>query len=149
MSDNIAWLIQDIGKLDGHRRNMMEELKVLRDITMFYNERHPELHAAGTRKEPTEDNIPGSARQQNTTAPPTNPDHRPRTRETTATYQEKRRGRYDKLRFDDGRAPRLSVIIKIILMLYIVIHLNITITRSNVFNLGGRCAVPIHGHIDA
>ena len=44
MSDNIAWLIKDINKLDGHRRNMMEELKVLRDITQFYNERHPELH---------------------------------------------------------------------------------------------------------
>ena len=45
MSDNIAWLIKNIDKLDGHRRNMMEELKVLRDITMFYKERHPELHA--------------------------------------------------------------------------------------------------------
>ena len=29
MYDNIAWLIKDIDKLDGHRRNMMEELKVL------------------------------------------------------------------------------------------------------------------------
>ena len=36
MSDNIAKLIQDINKLDGHLRNMMEELKVLRDITLFY-----------------------------------------------------------------------------------------------------------------
>ena len=43
MSNNIAWLIQDIDKLDGHRQNMMEELKVLRDITLFYNERHPKL----------------------------------------------------------------------------------------------------------
>ena len=33
MSDNIAKLIQDIDKLDGHGQNMMEELKVLRDIT--------------------------------------------------------------------------------------------------------------------
>ena len=35
MSNNIAWLIQDIDKLDGHRWNMMEELKVLRYITLF------------------------------------------------------------------------------------------------------------------
>ena len=52
MSDNIAWLIQDIDKLDGHRRNMKEELKVLRDITLFYNERHPELHAMGSTRDP-------------------------------------------------------------------------------------------------
>ena len=43
MSNTIAKLIQDIDKLDGHRRNMMKELKVLRDITLFYHERHPEL----------------------------------------------------------------------------------------------------------
>ena len=36
MSKTIAKLIQDIDKLDGHRRNMMEELKVLHDITLFY-----------------------------------------------------------------------------------------------------------------
>ena len=41
MSRNIAQLIQDIDRLD--QRNMMEELKVLRDITLFYQERHPEL----------------------------------------------------------------------------------------------------------
>ena len=75
MSDNIAWLIQDIDKLDGHRRNMMEELKVLHDITLFYNERHPELHATGSMQ------------------------------------QEKRRNSYDKQRFENGRSPRLSVII--------------------------------------
>ena len=54
MSDNIAKLIQDIDKLDGHRRNMMEELNVLRDITLFYQEQHPELrgtsHSSVTRR---------------------------------------------------------------------------------------------------
>ena len=63
MSDNIAWLIQDIDKLDGHRRNMMEELKVLRDITLFYNERHPELHVTVTPAKEQEDNIEEPTRQ--------------------------------------------------------------------------------------
>ena len=75
MSSNIAQLIQDIDRLDLHRRNMMEELKVLRDITLFYNERHPELRAA----EPTptaEDTQDGSTRQHDigTTAAPANPE---------------------------------------------------------------------------
>ena len=43
MSSNIAQLIQDIDQLDGHRRNMMEELKVLRDITHFFHECHPSV----------------------------------------------------------------------------------------------------------
>ena len=68
MSDNTAWLIQDIDKLDGHRRNMMEELKVLRDITLFYNERHPELRATGSTMRPEEDNAQGSTRQHDTKA---------------------------------------------------------------------------------
>ena len=54
---------------------MMEELKVLRDITLFYNERHPELRAA----KPTttaEDKQDGSTRQQDTgtTAAPATPE---------------------------------------------------------------------------
>ena len=32
--------------MDDHRRNMMDELKVLRDVTLFYNERYPELRSA-------------------------------------------------------------------------------------------------------
>ena len=69
MSSNIAQLIQDIDRLDLHRRNMMEELKVLRDITLFYNERHPELRAA-------EDQQDGSTQQHNTgtTAAPATPE---------------------------------------------------------------------------
>ena len=63
MSDKIAWLIQDIEKLDGHRRKMMEELKVLRDITLFYKERHPELHMAGSTARPKKDIDSGSARK--------------------------------------------------------------------------------------
>ena len=75
MSDNIAKLIQDIDKLDGHRRNMMEELKVLRDITLFYHERHPELRAAGSTRQPAEDINEESTRQHNTRA--TTEDRRP------------------------------------------------------------------------
>ena len=70
MSDNIARLIQDIDKLDGHRRNLMEELKVLRDITLFYHERLPELRAVGPTKQPEEDNNEESTRQHNTRATP-------------------------------------------------------------------------------
>ena len=67
MSSNIAKLIEDINRLDLHMRNMMEELKVLRDITLYYNERHPELRA--TEKTPTaEDNEDGSSRQHGNTA---------------------------------------------------------------------------------
>ena len=65
MSNNIAQLIQDIDRLDLHRRNMMEELKDLRDITLFYNKRHPEHRAA----EPTsiaEDKQDSSTRQHDT-----------------------------------------------------------------------------------
>ena len=47
MSNTIAKLIQDIDKLDGHWQNMMEELKVLCDIMLFYHERHPELRGTG------------------------------------------------------------------------------------------------------
>ena len=68
MSDNIDKLIQDIDKLDGHRRNMMEELKVLRDITLFNHERHPELRAAGSTRRPAEDTIEASTRQHDTRA---------------------------------------------------------------------------------
>ena len=65
LSDNIAWLIQDIDKLDGHRRNMLEELKVLHDITFFYHERHPELRAAGLADDKEDDNT-GYTRQHDT-----------------------------------------------------------------------------------
>ena len=51
----------------------MEELKVLRDITLFYNERHPKLHIAGTTARPTEDIDSGSTRQHGNTASPDKP----------------------------------------------------------------------------
>ena len=67
MSSNIARLIEDIDRLDLHRRNIMEELKVLRDVTLYYNEQHPELRAA--EKTPiVEDNEDGSLRQHGNTA---------------------------------------------------------------------------------
>ena len=44
---------------------MMEELKVLRDVTLFYNERHPELRAAETTPI-EEDGQDGSTRQHDT-----------------------------------------------------------------------------------
>ena len=64
MSANIAKLIQDIDKLDGHWRNMMEEL---RDITLFYHERHPELHGTGPLKRHAKEDTEGSIRQHDTT----------------------------------------------------------------------------------
>ena len=56
MAKNISRLIEDIDSLDINRRNMMDELKVLRDVTLFYNEQHPELRAAA-RKPATEDAV--------------------------------------------------------------------------------------------
>ena len=49
MAKNIARLIDDIDRLDINRRNMMDELKVFRDVTLFYNEQHPELRAAAKK----------------------------------------------------------------------------------------------------
>ena len=46
MTYNIAGLIDDIDRMDNYRRHMMEELQVLRDVTLFYNEWHPELRSA-------------------------------------------------------------------------------------------------------
>ena len=55
MAKNITRLIEDIDRLDINRQNMMEELKVLRDVTLCYNEQqlaekkneqHPKLRAA-------------------------------------------------------------------------------------------------------
>ena len=67
MSSNIARLIDDIDRLDLHRLNLMEELKVLRDITLYYNEQHPELRVA--EKAPiTEDIEDGSSRLHGNTA---------------------------------------------------------------------------------
>ena len=54
MAKNIARLIDDIDRLDINRRNMMVELQVLRDVTLFYNEKHPELRSA-VRRPPRED----------------------------------------------------------------------------------------------
>ena len=62
MSNNIARLIEDIDRLDLHRRNMMEELKVLRDVTLYYNEQQPETSPIA------EDNQDGSSRQHGSTA---------------------------------------------------------------------------------
>ena len=68
MSNNIAKLIQDIDKLDGHLRNMMEELKVL-----FYHERHPELRGTGPTRRPAEDAAQGFTWQHGTTEAPDEP----------------------------------------------------------------------------
>ena len=67
MSSNIARLIEDIDRLDLHRRHMMEELKVLRDITLYNNERNPELRAA-EKTHTVEDEEDGSSRQHGNTA---------------------------------------------------------------------------------
>ena len=43
MADNMGQL-RDIDKLDSYRWSMMDQLKHLRDITLFYDKLHPELH---------------------------------------------------------------------------------------------------------
>ena len=47
----------------------MEELQVLRDVTLFYNERHPELRSA-VRKPPAEDPDTGGNTESKTPARP-------------------------------------------------------------------------------
>ena len=47
---NISRLIEDIDRLDINRKNMMEELKVLRDVTLFYNERGGEWTRRGGQR---------------------------------------------------------------------------------------------------
>ena len=81
MTSNIAGLIDDIDRLDRHRRNMMEELQVLRDVTLFYNERHPELRSA-IRKTPTEDPDAGGKTDTTTPAMPATADKEERAGQT-------------------------------------------------------------------
>ena len=53
---------------------MMEELKILRDITLFYNKRHPELHVTVTPPPPQqEDSTQGPSRQHSNTTTPHEP----------------------------------------------------------------------------
>ena len=94
MSNNIAKLIQDIDKLDGHRQNMMEELKVLRDITLFYHERHPELRVTGSTRRPAEDTPSQPTRQHDTRVASDEREQKPETAERSdlenETQQEKK-----------------------------------------------------------
>ena len=55
MADNMATLIHDINKLDCYSKSKMEELKRLRDITLFYDKLYPELRIAGQNSADTED----------------------------------------------------------------------------------------------
>ena len=56
MTYEMADMIRDIGRMDDHRRNMMDELKLLRDVTLFYNERYPELRSAVRKRAEDGDN---------------------------------------------------------------------------------------------
>ena len=67
MAKNIARLIEDIDRLDINRQNMMQELKVLRDVTLFYNQQHPELRAAESGPL-AEDNVEDNKAQDETSA---------------------------------------------------------------------------------
>ena len=73
MTTNVAGLIDDIDRLDRYRRNIMEELQVLRDVTLLYNERHPELRSA-VRKPPAEDPDTGGNTESKTPARPATDD---------------------------------------------------------------------------
>ena len=50
MTYEMADMIRDIGRMDDYRRSMMDELKLLRDVTLFYNERYPELRSAARNR---------------------------------------------------------------------------------------------------
>ena len=54
----------------------MEELQVLRDVTLFYNERHPELRSA--IRKPTEDPDTGGKADNTTPAKPATADNEER-----------------------------------------------------------------------
>ena len=81
MAKNIARLIDDIDRLDINRRNMMDELQVLRDVTLFYNEKHPELRSA-VRKPPAEDTATRGKKGSTTPAKPATADKEERARPT-------------------------------------------------------------------
>ena len=55
MMDGMRKLIQDIDKLDSYRRTIMEELKHLQDITLYYDRLHPELHGKTSTGQHTRD----------------------------------------------------------------------------------------------
>ena len=68
MTYEMADMIRDIGRMDDYRRNMMDELKVLRDVTLFYNERYPELRSA-VRKRAEDPSKPGNTGRAEHTEP--------------------------------------------------------------------------------
>ena len=66
MTYEIAGMIEDIGRMDDYRRNMMDELKVLRDVTLFYNERYPELRSAVRKRAEDPSNTGNTGRAEHT-----------------------------------------------------------------------------------
>ena len=81
MAKNISRLIEDIDRLDINRKNMMEELKVLRDVTLFYNEQHPELRAAESGPV-EEDNVEDGQTRDSTSARTSTPEMRKKPEKT-------------------------------------------------------------------
>ena len=86
MAKNIARLIEDIDRLDINRQNMMEELKVLRDVTLFYNEQHPELRAAESGPL-AEDNVDNNHTQDDTSARTSTPEMQKTPEKTDSTQK--------------------------------------------------------------
>ena len=87
MAKNIARLIKDIDRLDINRQSMMAELKVLRNVTLFYNEQHPELRAAESGPL-EEDNVEdGHTQDGSDTSARTSTPEMQKTPETTGSIQ--------------------------------------------------------------
>ena len=107
MAKNIARLIDDIDRLDINRRNMMDELQVLRDVTLFYNEKHPELRLAVWRP-PTEDTETRGKKGSTTPARPATADKDERAGQTPpstpAATMEKSPGQAAGIAEDKGEA---------------------------------------------
>ena len=107
MSSNIARLIEDIDRLDINRRNMMEELKVLRDVTLFYNEQHPELRAAESG--PIAEDNEGRRRHKRENINPRDAEDAREKRQHKETMRNSRRGQ-----IFTREIPEITVIISII-----------------------------------
>ena len=66
----------------------MEELQMLRDVTLFYNERHPELRSA-VLKPPTEDPVTGGKADSRTPARPATDESKTPARPATDDKEER------------------------------------------------------------
>ena len=81
---------------------MMEELQVLRDVTLFYNERHPELRSA-VRKRAEDNTTPGSTEKKTPARPATDASNE---RSATDDYKSPTKAQHDNERAGQSPTPR-------------------------------------------